>query len=69
VPATGGTPEVYLPVNLTTEVDFHHVATLPDNRVLVATHVRENDREQQELYDGVRRVVLTTDSNIGKVKK
>ena len=68
VPATGGTPEVYLPVDFATEVDFHQVSPLPDNRVIVATHVRQGNSERKELYDGKRRVVLTSDPNVESVR-
>ncbi len=71
VSAAGGTPEIFLRMNPATEVDFHSVTELPGNRFIVGTHLREPppeqpsiDHEQQELYDGSRRTVLTSAPNV-----
>jgi eukaryotic-like serine/threonine-protein kinase len=73
VAATGGTPEVFLRMNPSAEVDFHAISELPGNRFLIATHLREPDqehpgadREQHELFDGTRRTVLTSASNVSQ---
>src|SRR5439155_5168046 len=65
VPSTGGTPEVFLAVDPKVEVDFHTITPLPGGRFIITTHVRDDDHEQQELYDGKTRSVLTTDPRVG----
>ncbi|PYR61292.1 MAG: hypothetical protein DMF91_10140 [Acidobacteria bacterium] len=65
VPSTGGTPEVFLAVDPKVEVDFHTITPLPGGRFIITTHVRDGDHEQQELYDGKTRSVLTTDPRVG----
>ncbi len=61
VPAAGGMPVVSLAIDPATEIDFHEVTTLPDGRLIVATHERQGDSGTTELFDGKRRAVLTTD--------
>ncbi len=46
VPAAGGTPALVLAVDPKTEIDFHSVAELPDDRLIVTTHLRAD----QETY-------------------
>src|SRR5262249_15509889 len=66
VPATGGTPELFLRLDPEKEVDFHAVAEVPGDRFIITTH-RVNERqgsgdEQCELYDGSRRTVLLAEN-------
>jgi len=64
VSASGGTPSRMLAVNPASEVDFHHVAPLPDGRLIIATHRRTDGLTQQEILDGTRRTILTEDGTI-----
>ncbi len=65
VPASGGTPEVYVAFDPATEVDVHSVSALPDNRVVVSIHLRTADPTYRvELIDpggSHRRTVLLSD--------
>lgn len=61
VPAAGGTPVIRLAIDEGTEIDFHHVSALPDDRLVISTHRRQEDSDIVELVDGQRRTVLTTD--------
>lgn len=70
-PATGGTPTVQLAIDAEAEVDFHHVAALPDNRMVVSTHRRKEDADILELValaGDRRRVTLTHDPDVRQVK-
>jgi tRNA A-37 threonylcarbamoyl transferase component Bud32/dipeptidyl aminopeptidase/acylaminoacyl peptidase len=70
-PATGGTPVRRLAHDSEREIDFHEVAALPGNRVIVSTHRREDDADIEELVElsGDRhRITLTTDPDIGAFK-
>ena len=60
-PSTGGPPTVLLAIDPATEIDFHEISALPDNRLIVTTHRRKEDANVAELIDGTRRVVLTSD--------
>jgi Tol biopolymer transport system component len=64
VPSTGGTPVVRLAVDASAEIDFHHVSALPDGRLVIATHRRQEDSDVIELVDAQRRTVLTADRNV-----
>jgi Tol biopolymer transport system component len=68
VSASGGTPSRMLAVNPASEVDFHHVAPLPDGRLIIATHRRTDGLTQQEILDGTRRTILTEDGTIADVR-
>ena len=50
VPSTGGTPVVHVAVNPETEIDFHGLSVLPDNRLLFATHVRKGDMDARRAF-------------------
>jgi Tol biopolymer transport system component len=70
-PATGGAPTVQLAIDAEAEVDFHHVAALPDNRLVVSTHRRKEDADILELValaGDRRRVTLTQDPDVREVK-
>ena len=64
VSATGGTPTVRLAVNRETEVDFHQVAGLPGDRLLVGAHQRQGDSDAIELIAGQRRVLISADKTV-----
>jgi eukaryotic-like serine/threonine-protein kinase len=64
VPATGGTPARLLEINPATEVDFHFVALLPDDRLLIAPHRRAEGTTAFEILDGSKRTVLTEDGSV-----
>jgi eukaryotic-like serine/threonine-protein kinase len=73
VPASGGTPEIFLRLDPEKEVDFHAITEAPGNRFIIATHLRERDgqgsereHDQCELYDGVHRIVLTSAPNVNR---
>ena len=61
VPAVGGTPSVLVPIDPSTDVDFHTVLALPDGRLLLATHVKEPESYAFEIADGSRRTVVSKD--------
>ena len=66
VPATGGTATVQLAIDPEREVDFHRITALPDNRLVVATHRRQQDTDIVELVElgaGGQRFTLTTDTD------
>ncbi len=64
VPSTGGTPVVHVAVNPEAEIDFHGISVLPDNRLLFATHLRKGDMDLVELFDGQRRIPVTSDPTL-----
>ncbi len=55
VDARGGTMAPWLNLNAATEVDFHALVSLPDGRVVFATH-RQNNEYVIESFDGTNRV-------------
>jgi hypothetical protein len=64
VPATGGTATVRVPVNPATEIDFHRIARLPNDRLILTTHVRGEDGTRADLVDGETRTPVSTDLDI-----
>jgi len=63
-PATGGVPKLFVPLKAKEEVDFHRVSVLPDDRLIVATHlVSDTPANRVEMIDaglgGGRRTLLT----------
>jgi serine/threonine-protein kinase len=68
VPATGGAPALFLAVDAATQVDFHGIAALPDNRLIVTTHLRASEPTYQlELVDARAngpRTMIASDRNI-----
>jgi serine/threonine-protein kinase len=61
VSPAGGSPEPFVAIDAATEIDFHSVSALPDNRLVVVTHVKsEEPTYRVELLDagGRRRTVL-----------
>ena len=55
VAATGGTPAIHAAIDASKEIDFQSVDSLPGNRLLVVTHLREQDGTRAEVIDaGVR---------------
>jgi Tol biopolymer transport system component len=71
VPATGGTPTVLVPVDPQNEVDFHHVAAVPGDRLVVSTHSRKDDSDIVELIElagARRRLTLSRDPDLRAVR-
>ena len=64
VDARGGTMARWLDLNAATEVDFHALASLPDGRVVFATH-RQNNEYPIESFDGTNRVLLHSPTLVG----
>ena len=64
VPATGGVPKLFVPLETKEEVDFHGVSVLPDDRLIVAVHLlSDTQRYRVQMIDaglgGGRRTLLT----------
>jgi dipeptidyl aminopeptidase/acylaminoacyl peptidase len=60
-PVQGGNPRDILPIDKSTEIDFHHVAALPDGRGLLVTVHRSQGSGPDTvaaLVDGQRKTVL-----------
>ena len=71
VPATGGSPAVLVAVDPQNEIDFHHVAALPGDRLIVSTHRRQEDSDIVELVElsgARRRLTLTRDPDLRAFK-
>ena len=64
VDARGGTMARWLNLNAATEVDFHALVSLPDGRVVFATH-RQNNEYPIESFDGTNRVLLHPPTLVG----
>jgi hypothetical protein len=68
VPASGGTPELLVPIDPTQEIDFHGISELPDGQLVVTTHLRGEDLAYRtELIDtrkAGRRVVIIADPSV-----
>jgi serine/threonine-protein kinase len=70
VAARGGTPELWLKVDATKEIDFHGPEPLPDGRVMFRTHTRgtgANEVSLAEVFDGTTRSVLLREDGIGSI--
>ena len=68
VPASGGAPALVTAVAPDTEIDFHSVAVLPDDRLIVSTHLRGQDAQRLDLVDGSKRTPLADDPDIEIVR-
>jgi serine/threonine-protein kinase len=72
VSATGGTPTVHVAIDPATEIDFHSIALLPGNRLVVTTHLRSQQMGQEngrlDLVDGDRRTTLAPDMEPGAIR-
>lgn len=71
VPATGGTPAVYLAIDPKTEIEFTSVSPLPDNRLIVTTRIREPPSFRTELVGAGpdrRRTTIVADPDVTFVK-
>ena len=64
VPVTGGTPQIHLKIDPATEIDFHRISALPDDRLIVMTHLRGDPPFRTEVFDGQHRRVLTADASV-----
>jgi len=64
VPARGGEPEVYIPIDPEVDVDFHRIVLLPDGKSLILSRHRQQDASDEEsgfgleLYRDGRRTPL-----------
>jgi len=59
VPAGGGDPQLYLPIDADKELDFHDPSFLPDGRTLLYSVHRLQGVDTLELYkDGTRKVLF-----------
>ena len=63
VAGAGGTPELLLPIDQSTEIDFHDIGVAPDGRLLVHVHRRGADTARLEIVDVEKghRTVLSPD--------
>jgi hypothetical protein len=68
VSALGGTPELHTAIDAATEVDFHSIEMLPDNRLAVTTHVRGGDGARLDVIAGGRRTPLASPRDINGVR-
>jgi len=70
VPASGGKPEIFAKIDPAAEIDFHSVSPLPDDRLVVTTHLRPNDPSYRiEIVErGGRRKVLISDPSVDAVQ-
>ena len=73
VAAAGGAPEVYVAFDPATEVDFHSVSALPDNRVVVTIHLKTAGPgfRRVDVVDpsgSHRRTMLISDPAVGAAK-
>jgi hypothetical protein len=70
VPATGGTPEVFVAFDPATEIDFHAISVVPGRRIVVTTHLRKSEAGYRvELIDQARkRTVLMADAPVSAVQ-
>ena len=62
VPAAGGTPGVFVAIDPATEVDFHALTAVPGGRMIVTVHGKANDSSALDLFDGAKRVRLSSDT-------
>jgi Tol biopolymer transport system component len=66
VPATGGEPRAIVTITPGKEVDFHNLVTLPDGRLVVATHLEQPSGTAGgyaiEVIDGTAREVILAQS-------
>jgi len=71
VPAAGGTPAVYLAIDAKTEVEFTSVSLLPENRLIVATSIRESSSYRTDLVGAGsdhKRTTIVADPDVSFVK-
>jgi serine/threonine-protein kinase len=71
VPASGGAPRVLVPVDGEKEIDFHHLAPVPGDRLIVGTHLRTEDSDILELVELAgprRRITLSRDPDLRAIR-
>jgi serine/threonine-protein kinase len=68
VPASGGPSSLVTAFAQETEIDAHSLAVLPDNRLIVTTHLRGQDAMRVDLVDGGKRTPLSDDPDIDIVR-
>ena len=70
VSASGGSPDVFVPLNTASEIDFHSLAFAPEGRLLVTTHTRTQNAHAVELVGPVaERKVLLADTDVAWVRR
>jgi hypothetical protein len=67
-PASGGAPTRITAILPETEIDFHSVAVLPDDQLIVTTHLRGQDAVRMDLVKGEARTRLADDLDIDIVR-
>ena len=65
VRASGGTPELHVPLDPATEVDAHFLTMAPGNRLVLGVHVRgEDDAQRLDIVENGRRTTLSSDTDM-----
>jgi tRNA A-37 threonylcarbamoyl transferase component Bud32 len=65
VRASGGTPELHVPLDPATEIDAHWLTMAPGNRLILGVHVRGNeDAQRLDVVENGRRTPLSSDSDV-----
>ena len=65
VRASGGTPELHVPLDPAKEVDAHFLTMAPGNRLILGVHVRgEDDAQRLDIVENGRRTTLSSDTDM-----
>ena len=65
VRASGGTPELHVPLDPAKEVDAHFLTMAPGNRLVLGVHVRgEDDAQRLDIVENGRRTTLSSDTDM-----
>ena len=65
VRASGGTPELHVPLDPAKEVDAHFLTMAPGNRLVLGVHVRgEEDAQRLDVVENGRRTPLSSDTDV-----
>ena len=65
VRASGGTPELHVPLDPAKEVDAHFLTMAPGNRLVLGVHVRgEDDAQRLDIVENGRRTPLSSDTDM-----
>jgi serine/threonine-protein kinase len=63
--ASGGTPELHVPLDPAKEVDAHFLTMAPGNRLVLGVHVRgEDDAQRLDIVENGRRTTLSSDTDM-----
>jgi serine/threonine protein kinase len=68
VAASGGTPQLHVPLDPATEIDFHSFIPLPDGRLALTAHLRGSDRAQLFLVADGRREPVNGGLDVNSVR-